>query len=252
MDTPAPRGRQVAVALADGGRAGRPAHGDHQCAAHRLRPAVGAVACARCADRRRRAGVAVEQVGAALGQRLPDGFVITEAADTEAAERLIRDREAYGAIDVSSGTPQVVTASAAGASVAQTLQASATALSQAQGTSTAVPIRDPVTLPADDPRGAGPAAGALPLVMGGLMAALLLTGLVRGTARRVIGAFASATTGGLAVAAVLQFWLGSLGGSCSASTGAVALTIAAPSLSILGLESLLGYAGLGLGAATIA
>jgi hypothetical protein len=33
-----------------------------------------------------------------------------------------------------------------------------------------------------------------------------------------------------------------------ANSGAIALTVAATSLSILGLESLLGYAGLGLGA----
>lgn len=193
---------------------------------------------------------AVEQVSAALGRRLPDGFEITEVAGTAAAERLIRDREVYGAIDVSSGTPQVIMASAAGTAVAQTLQSVATGLSQAQapGTRTAVAVRDLVALPADDPRGAGLAAGALPLVMGGLLAALLLTRLVRGTARRVTGALASAITGGLAAAAILQFWLGSLGGAYWANSAAVALTVAATSLSILGLESLFGVAGFGLGA----
>jgi hypothetical protein len=193
---------------------------------------------------------AVEQVSAALHQRQPDGYESTEVADTAAAEQLIRDREVYGAIDVSSGTPQVIIASAASAAVAQTLQSVATALSQAQAqsTSTAVAVRDLAALRADDPRGAGLAAGALPLVMGGLLAALLLTRLVRGTARRVTGALAFAITGGLAVAAILQFWLGSLNGSYSANSGAIALTIAATSLSILGLESLLGYAGFGLGA----
>ncbi|MFJ2034329.1 hypothetical protein [Streptosporangium sp. NPDC087985] len=196
---------------------------------------------------------AVEPVSTALRQRLPDGFEITEVADTAAAERLMRDREVYGAIDASSGTPQVIIASAASAAVAQTLQSLATALSQAQtqGTGTAVAVRDLVALPADDPRGAGLAAGALPLVMGGLLAALLLARLVRGTARRVTGALAFAITGGLTVAAILQFWLGSLNGDYWANSGAIALTIAATSLSILGLESLLGSVGLGLGAVTM-
>ncbi|MGP3917091.1 hypothetical protein [Nonomuraea sp. 10N515B] len=195
---------------------------------------------------------AVKQLTAVLDQRLPDGFEVAEVADTAAAERLIRDRKVYGAIDLSSGgTPQVITASAGSAAVVQTLNSIATGLSQAQGTSTAVAARDLIPLPADDPRGAGLAAGALPLVMGGLLAALLLTRLVRGTARRVTGALAFAITGGLAVAAILQFWLGSLNGSYWANSGAIALTIAATSLSILGLESLLGYAGLGLGAATM-
>ncbi|MGW8361597.1 ABC transporter permease [Streptomyces wedmorensis] len=196
---------------------------------------------------------AVKQVSAALDQRLPDGFAITEVADTPAAERLIRDREVYGAIDVSSGDPQVITASAAGAAVAQTLQGVAAGLgqAQAQGAGKASLVRDLVALPADDPRGAGLAAGALPLVMGGLLAALLLTRLVRGTARRVTGALASAITGGLAVAALLQYWLGSLDGSYLANTGAIALAVAATSLSIIGLESLLGYVGFGLGAFTM-
>ena len=193
---------------------------------------------------------AVKQVSAALGQRLPDAFEITEVADTAAAEQLIRDREVYGAIDVGSGSPQVITASAASAAIAQTLQSVATALSQAhaQGTSTAAAVRDLAALPADDPRGAGLAAGSLPLVMGGLLAAVLLTRLLRGTARRVTGALAFAVAGGLAVAAILQFWLGSLNGSYPVNSSAIALTIAATAVSILGLESLLGYVGIGLGA----
>jgi len=194
---------------------------------------------------------AVKQVSAVLDQRLPGAFAITEVTGTAAADQLIRDRQVYGAIDVSTGIPQVITASAASAAVAQSLQNVATALSQAQGTSTATTVRDLAALPADDPRGAGLAAGALPLVMGGLLAALLLTRLVRGTTRRITAALAFAITGGLAVAAILQFWLGSLDGFYMANSGAIALTIAATSLSILGLQSLLGYAGLGLGAAAM-
>ncbi|MGW4893502.1 ABC transporter permease [Kitasatospora sp. NPDC004240] len=194
---------------------------------------------------------AVEQLTLSLERRLPGGFEVTEVPDTAAAERLIRDREVYGAIDLSSGTPQVITASAASTTVVQTLNGIATGLGRAGGTSTAVTTRDLVPLPADDPRGAGLAAGALPLVMGGLLAALLLTRVVRGSARRVTGALTFAVTGGLAVAAILQFWLGSLGGSYLANSGAVALTVAATSLGILGLVSLLGYVGFGLGAATM-
>lgn len=192
---------------------------------------------------------AVEQITSLLDQRLPGGFEVTEVADTAAAEQLIRDRKVYGAIDLSTGTARVITASAASTAVAQTLNSMATGLSQAQGAGTAVAARDLVPLPSGDPRGAGLAAGALPLVIAGLLAALLLTRLVRGNARRVTGAFAFAITGGLAVAAILQFWLGSLDGSYWANCGAVALTIAAISLTILGLESLLGYVGFGLGAA---
>lgn len=196
---------------------------------------------------------AVGQVTAALEQRLPGAFAITAVGTTAAAEQLIKDREVYGAIDLTSGSPQVLTASAASAAVAQTLTAVGTALTQAQaqGGTPAVAVRDIAALPADDPRGAGLAAGALPLVIGGIMAAALLTARLRGTGRRVTGALAFAITGGLAMAAILQYWLGSLGGDYLANSGVIALSIGATALTMLGLESLLGAAGLGLGAAVM-
>ncbi|BBH69754.1 membrane protein [Actinoplanes sp. OR16] len=190
---------------------------------------------------------ATAQVTAALEQRLPGGFEVTAVGGTAAAEQLIRDREVYGAIDLSTGAPRVLTASAASASVAQTLQSVAAGLNPDAGTTATV--TDVVPLPADDPRGAGLTAGALPLVLGGILAAVLLTNLLSGATRRIAGALAFAITGGLAMAAILQFWLGSLDGSYLANAGAVSLTIAATSMAILGLESLFGYAGLGIGAA---
>lgn len=186
---------------------------------------------------------ATDQVAAALNQRVPGGFAITRASDTRAAERLIRDRRVYGAIDLSSGTPRVLTASAASVPVAQALQGVAAELG--------APVRDVVALPVEDPRGAGLTAGSLPLVLGGMLAAVLLTQLVRGRLRRTVSALCHSVTAGLAMAAILQFWLGSLGGHYLANAGAIALTIAATSLTVLGLESLVGYLGFGLGAITM-
>lgn len=191
---------------------------------------------------------AVAQIRTALEQRLPGGFEITEVADTAAAEQLVRDRQVYGAVVLGSGAPQVIVASAASTAVAQTLQTMAAGFGQAGDHGTPVAVRDLAALPDDDPRGAGLAAGALPLVMGGLLAAVLLIRLVRGSVRRASGTLAFAVIGGLTVAAILQFWFGSLGGSYPANAAAVALTIAATSLTVLGLESLLGFAGIGIGA----
>ncbi|MCY1143675.1 ABC transporter permease [Actinoplanes sp. Pm04-4] len=159
------------------------------------------------------------------------------------------DRDVYGAIDLSAGAPQVLTASAGSATIAQTLQGVATSLSQAQtqGAAPAVAVRDVVALPVEDRRGAGLTAAAFPLILGGMLAAVLLINLVRGRVRRTAGAFAFAVTGGLAMAAILQFWLGSLDGAYLANAGAIALTVAASSMTIMGLESLLGYAGFGIG-----
>lgn len=192
---------------------------------------------------------ATEQVEATLKQRQPGAFNVMTVPGTAAAERMILDREVYGAVDLGTDTPQVLIASAGGPLITQTLQAIASGLGQASGTTVAV--RDLAPLPADDQRGAGLAAGSLPLVIGGMFAAILLTRLVRGTGRRLVGALGFAVTGGLALVAILQFWFGSLGGNFFANAGAVGLSVAATSLLILGLESLLGPAGLGIGAALV-
>ncbi|WP_229068244.1 hypothetical protein [Actinoplanes sp. DH11] len=214
---------------------------------------------------------ATSQVAAALEQRQPGAFDVTPVAGTAEAEAAIRDREVYGAVDLSTGTPRVLTASAASPVIAQTLQGIATALANspaavapgaaaqppaapatgAGGPAGTVPVIDVVAAPADDPRGAGLAAAALPIVLGGIAAAGLLTLRITGTGRRVTGALTFAVTGALSMAAILQFWLGTLSGDYLANAGVLALGTAAISLTLLGLESLLGPAGLGLGAATM-
>ncbi|WP_175583001.1 hypothetical protein [Nocardia cyriacigeorgica] len=190
----------------------------------------------------------VTQVRTALEQRAPGGFDVIEVADTATAEHLIVDRQVYGALDLSSGTLQVIIASAANTAVAQTLQTTANGLGQSGNAGAPAAVRDLAAMPTDDPRGAGLAAGALPLVMGGLLAAVLLTKLIRGIGRRVAATLAFAVTGGLAVAGIMQFWFGSLSGSYLANASAVALSIASVSLTVLGLESVFGYAGIGIGA----
>ncbi|GGK77769.1 hypothetical protein [Mangrovihabitans endophyticus] len=191
---------------------------------------------------------AADQMVAALQQRMPDAFDITRVADAAAAEEAVRDREAYGAIDLSAGPPRVIVASAASPVVAQALTAVAEAV-RGDGGTPAAAVRDLAPLPADDPRGVGLAASALPLVIGGMLAAVLLTSRVRGTVRRLAGALAYSVTAGLAMAAILQFWLGSLNGAYVANAGVIALSVAATSTTILGLEALFGTVGFGIGAA---
>jgi hypothetical protein len=186
---------------------------------------------------------AVEQIKAQLGQAMPGGFEITGVPDRQAAVQRIEDRDAYGAIVLDSAQPEVLTASAGGPVVAQLLtQLSARMDSRAK-------VTDIVPLPKDDPRGAGLAAGALPLVLGGIIAAGALTQLVRSGPGRMIGAIAFSITGGLALAAVLQYWLGSFEGSYLGNAGVIAMSIGAISLTLLGLEWLIGTAGLALGGA---
>jgi len=190
---------------------------------------------------------AVAQVAKGLEQAMPGGFELTAVPDRAAAVQKIEDRDVYGAIVLDPRQPEVLTASAGSPAVAQIL----TQLSARLSPEAPAKVTDVVPLPADDPRGAGLAAGALPLVLGGIIAAALLTQLVRSGAKRMAGAVTFAITGGLALAAVLQFWLGSFEGNYLANAGVIALSIAAVSLTLLGLEWLLGRAGLALGAAVM-
>jgi len=190
---------------------------------------------------------AVGQVKAGLEQAMPGGFEITAVPDRAAAVQLVEDRDAYGAIVLDSAQPEVLTASAGGPVIAQLL----TQLSTRISAQSPPKVTDIVPLPKDDPRGSGLAAGALPLVLGGIMATGALTQLVRSGSKRMIGAVLFAITGGLALAAVLQYWLGSLEGSYLGNAGVIAMSIAAISLTLLGLEWLLGTAGLALGGAVM-
>jgi hypothetical protein len=191
---------------------------------------------------------AVAQVQGALEQAMPGALEITAVNDRAAAVDAIKDRDVYGAIVLDQQAPEVLTASAGGPAIAQILTQLSTRLA---AESPQLKVTDVVPLPADDPRGAGLAGGALPLVLGGIVAAALLTQLVQGGSRRMAGALTFAVTGALALAAVLQFWLGSLEGNYFANAGVIAMSIGAISLTLLGLEWLLGSIGLGLGAATM-
>ncbi|TCC39298.1 hypothetical protein [Kribbella sindirgiensis] len=193
---------------------------------------------------------AVAQIQAGLEQAMPGGFEITAVPDRQAAVQRIEDRDAYGAIVLDAAQPEVLTASAGGPAIAQVLTQLSTRMS-AENSGNPAKVTDIVPLPKDDPRGAGLAAGALPLVLGGIIAAAALTQLVRSGAQRMIGAITFAVTGGLALAAVLQYWLGSFEGSYLGNAGVIAMSIAAISLTLLGLEWLLGTAGLAFGGAVM-
>lgn len=190
---------------------------------------------------------AVAQVKGGLEQAMPGGFEVTAVPDRAAAVQAIEDRDAYGAIVLDQQQPEMLIASAGSPAVAQVLTQMSTRLSPENPPK----VTDVVPLPAEDPRGAGLAAGALPLVLGGIAAAGVLIQLVRSGVKRMVGALTFAVTGGLALTAILQYWLGSLEGSYWANSGVIAAGIAAVSLTLLGLEWLLGTAGLGLGAAVM-
>ena len=189
------------------------------------------------------------QVADALEARAPGAFDVRPLADEAAARAAITGRDVYGAVVVDANGPRLLVASAASPAIAQSLREVAAGLGAVTGTE--VEVEDVVPTPSDDPRGVGLAAAALPLTLGGVLTAGLVSRLVRRTRVRIAAALAMATAGGMVTATVLGSWLGSLQSGWWTTTGVVALGIAAIALVLLGLHSLAGNAGIGLGAATV-
>jgi hypothetical protein len=199
---------------------------------------------ARLAPRDLPVGVAgPEPAAQAVRQRLaqrPGAFAVHRYADEAAARSAIADREVYGAISVSPGGATLLVASAASPLVAQLLQQAATA--------PGVRVVDVVPADPDDPRGAALSASVLPLVLAGMAAGVLGWWLPGRGGWRVVWLLLVAALAGLAADGIAQGWLGILGGDWWWNAGALLLLVLAVAALVTGLGSLLGRAGVALGA----
>jgi hypothetical protein len=192
---------------------------------------------------------ATTQVSQALTAREPGAFDVTTYSSAAQLTRAIRDREVYGGIVVTPSGPQVLTASAASPVVAQALTAMGAQLAAQQGTQPQ--ITDVVPLPAEDPRGAGIVASLLPIIAGSIVPVVALVRLTRRRRTQIVGVLVSAAAAGLAYAAVLHGWLGTLQGNYLAESAVFAGALAAGGLALLGLNRVAGLPGVGLGAAVL-
>jgi hypothetical protein len=186
-------------------------------------------------------------VVAALQRADPGAFQVTTMPDVAAADRALRNREAYAAVVAGPAGVSLRTAPGASPAVAAMLSQAAGQL----GAGRPVPVTEVVPADPDDPRGAGFAAGFLPLALTGMLAGIALAVLVRTRGARLLGLIGFGVLAGLAAAAVLQLWLGILPGSYLRNAAAIALFATATSATVAGLGALLGAAGVGLAALTV-
>ncbi|WP_433362750.1 hypothetical protein [Streptosporangium sp. CA-115845] len=178
-----------------------------------------------------------------------DAWDVRLYPDAQALQTAIKQREVVGGLALGADGITVYTASAAGQQASAAITALGTGMAARQQSKATV--SDVVPFPADDPRGAGFTASALPMIVGGILPAVLLLRLFSGHAnlrRRLAGVILFALVAGAAVAAVLQYGFGSLHGDYWLTALGLSLGMAALSIPFLALESLLGFAGLGVGA----
>lgn len=192
---------------------------------------------------------AIGAVDAALDDQQWQVQPFTSGEELAAA---VTDREVAGGLVLGADGVDVYTATAAGPSAAGAIAALGNGVAAQQGGTATV--TDLAPFPADDPRGGGFAAAALPLLIAGLLPAVGLLRLFpghEGLRTRLVGAALFSLVAGLSVAAYLQYFTGTLSGPYWANAATLSLGMVALSFTFLGLESLLGWPGLGLGVAIV-
>ncbi|HKV20028.1 MAG TPA: ABC transporter permease [Mycobacterium sp.] len=186
------------------------------------------------------------QVADLLEHNAPGAFAITYYPGEAALRDAIRNRDVYGGISFGPDGRTLLIATGASPAVAQLLTQVGTGIAQHAGAQLETEDVAPPT--ADDPRGAGLAASALPITLAGLLPAMALVLLLR---REVWTRFAAAVIfaglAGLTIAAMLTFVLGSVDANFAGVAGGLTLGLLASGLSMLGLGSMFGRAGLAAG-----
>src|SRR5829696_8858346 len=188
------------------------------------------------------------QFAGMLEQNAPGAFAVTYYPGEAALRTAIRDRDVYGGIAIAPDGLTLLPASGGSPMVAQMLTQMGGGIAQHTG----MPIQtdDLAPLPQDDPRGTGLAASALPLALAGLLPAVVLVIVFPSQVWLRFGAtVVFAGVAALTIAGVLRYVFGSIETNFWGVTAGLALGVLATALTLLGLGSLFGRVGLGLGAA---
>lgn len=225
---------------------------------------------------------AVTVVEDTLAEQDPAPFALQAVGSRDEAVELIQTRQIYGAI-LLGDEPEVLVATAASPVAAAALRGVATQLQSQidtaaktaltdqltaivaalqagqmpqlpEGVAGAPPqiptvtVTDVVPLAEGDATGAGLAASVFPLVLGGMIGGILLTLLVQGVGRRLVGLVVFGAAAGALIALVMQTWFGMLTGDWLLNATVIALGVSATSALIVGLAALMGPPGIAVGA----
>jgi hypothetical protein len=153
----------------------------------------------------------------------------------------------YGGISFGPDGRSLLIATGGSPMVAQMLTQMGNRIAQQAG----VPLHTEDLAPptANDPRGAGLAASALPITLAGLLPGVALVLLLRREVwTRFVAAVVFAAGAGITIAALLRYVFGSIDQSIWGVAAGLTLGLMAAGLTMLGLGSLFGRVGLAVGA----
>jgi hypothetical protein len=187
------------------------------------------------------------QMEAILHERAPGAFAVTYYPGEDALRDAIHNRDVYGGIAFGPDGPKLLIATGGSPMIAQMLTQIGNGMAEHAGVTLQTDDLAPPTK--DDPRGAGIAASALPITLAGLLPAIALVLVLRREVwTRFDAAVVFSVVAGVTIAALLQYVLGSSTQNFWGVAAGLTLGALASGLVILGLGSLFGRVGLGVGA----
>ena len=114
-----------------------------------------------------------------------------------------------------------------------------------------VTVTDIVPLASGDSTGAGLALAALPLIMGGIGGAMMLSTAIKGLRRQLYSALIYSVMGGLVVTGILQGWFDVMQGSYWMNALIIGLEVAALSSTVIGAKNAFGNVGMAVVSVTM-
>lgn len=182
-----------------------------------------------------------------LDQLMPGAFDIRAFPTQQALDDAIGGRAVVGGYVSEDTTLQARLASAGSTAISGTVATTASALAQAMNMS--LEVTDITPLPAADPAGIGIGGLTFPLVFGGIVPVVAFKSVFpRSNGWRLAGIGLTAVASGVIVAAVLQFWFGSIEDAFWPVAAAMALGIAGMAMPLAGLQHVFGGKGFTIGA----
>lgn len=202
---------------------------------------------------------AVAHAKAAITSSSRDAIDLEHVGDRAAAVSAITERNAIGAVVLDPAHPEVLIASAGGSAEQQVMSQLASGLQQqlhqqshqqdpGAAATPSLTVTDVVPLSADDPTGSRLAIAGLPLALGGVVGGALLSSVLTGVKRQLVGLVAYAVLAGLGLTAILGPWFGAFHGTYALGAAAITMIVLAVAAVVIGLGRLLGRAGFAVAA----
>ena len=114
-----------------------------------------------------------------------------------------------------------------------------------------VTVTDIAPLAGGDSTGTGLALAALPLIMGGISGAVILSTVITGLRRQLYSALVYSVMGGLVVTGILQGWFDVMQGSYWMNALIIGLEVAALSSTVIGAKNAFGNVGMAVVSVTM-